>query len=225
MINIFLYYHSKYQLMKSIANIKKTTVITISIFITASLIAATPAIMSIDVYADHPSDLRDTRFEAPSVMSQDSSSGFLYLQPPLSTVTPPSPESVTPMPSFAQPFPTPQHHYSCAAKVISDSPEGNALGWNPNGTDTIFTISEPCYFEDDSTVIVNIKDGGSNYEVCNVDFSDNQFFEVYCNAPPDEGSQLRYMVIVQDLEVIGGQPIPLEELPEEIAERKQNATQ
>ena len=34
--------------------------------------------------------------------------------------------------------------WSCASKVIKDSPEGNALGWNPDGTRTAFTIDEPC---------------------------------------------------------------------------------
>jgi hypothetical protein len=92
---------------------------------------------------------------------------------------------------------TPSSPWSCASKVIKDSPEGNALGWNPDGTRTAFTIDEPCYFKADSTVLVNIKDGGKNFGVCNVDFSTDGFFEVYCNAPPSDGSELRYLVLVE----------------------------
>lgn len=184
--------------MKSTDNIKKSTALTIAIFITAALIAATPVIMSPTVYADHPG-------ERP---------------PPTATLVP---ESIGPMPTIGETVTNPLH-WSCAAKAVNDSSEGNSLGWNPNGTDVVFTISEPCYQEGDSTVLVNIKDGGSNFEVCNVDYGVNGFFEVYCDAPPSEGSQLRYMVLVEDLDVIGTPMIPLEELPADLAAR-QNATQ
>lgn len=113
--------------------------------------------------------------------------------------------------------------WSCASKIIKDSAEGNALGWNPDGTRTAFTIDEPCYLEEDSTILVNINDGGKNFAACNVDFSIDGFFEVYCNAPPSDGSQLRYLILVEWLEIIGA--TPTKDLPSDIAERNQLANE
>ena len=120
---------------------------------------------------------------------------------------------------------TPSSPWSCASKVIRDSPEGNALGWNPDGTRTAFTIDEPCYIKSDSTVLVNINDVGITFAACNVDFSTDGFFEVYCTAPPSDGSELRYLVLVEPLEIIGA--TPAKELPSDIIERNQqtNTTQ
>jgi hypothetical protein len=173
--------------MKSIANIKKLSMVTIAVFISAALIMAIPAIMSIDIYAQ-----RDMRSYTPSVEAKET---------------------------------TPSSPWSCASKLIKDSPEGNALGWNPDGTRTAFTIDEPCYFKADSTVLVNIKDGGINFAACNVDFSTDGFFEVYCTAPPSDGSELRYLVLVDWLDVIGA--TPTKDLPSDLEERNEqtNATQ
>jgi hypothetical protein len=116
--------------------------------------------------------------------------------------------------------------WSCASKTLTDSPDGNNLGWDPNGSADTFTIDEPCYIKSDSTVLVNVKDGGPNFEVCNVDFaSDFGFFEVFCNAPPAEGSELHYIVFVDFKDVVGMEaPTPAEEVPSDIAAR-QNSTQ
>ena len=84
--------------------------------------------------------------------------------------------------------------WTCASKIINDSPEGNALGWDPDGSKTTFSIDEPCYLEQDSTVLINVKDGAANFEVCNVDYRTDNFFEVFCDAPPSDGSELRYLV-------------------------------
>ena len=194
--------------MKSIDNKKKLTALPIAIFLTAALIAATPVIMSPTVYTDHPGErLAPTETIVPQSTSPQST----------------SPQSTSPMGIMGETV-TNALHWSCAAKAVNDSPEGNSVGWNPNGTDVQFTISEPCYQEGDSIVLVNIKDGGANFEVCNVDYGVNEFFEVYCDAPPSEGSQLRYMVLVEDLDVIGTPNIPMEELPADLAAR-QNSTQ
>jgi hypothetical protein len=178
--------------MKSIANFKQLTMITIAIFITVALITATSAIMSTNAYAERS-------MRASSDGGEESTGAF---------------GSDTP--------------WSCASKVLTDSPEGNALGWNPNGGRTIFPIDEPCYLENDSIVLVNVKDGALNFEVCNVDYSTDGFFEVFCNAPPAEGSELRYSVLVQDFgfDVIGAIPTPMKEVPQDILERQQqtNAT-
>lgn len=60
--------------------------------------------------------------------------------------------------------------------------------------------------------------------MCNVDYySDKGFFEVFCNDPPADGSELRYMVLVQDFgfDIIGAEPTPMEEIPQDILARKQ----
>jgi hypothetical protein len=115
----------------------------------------------------------------------------------------------------------------CLAKTLTDSPDGNSLGWDPSGSATTFTIEDPCYIKADSTVLINVKDGGPNFEVCNVDFaSDFGFFEVFCNAPPAEGSELHYIIFVDFKHVVGMEaPTPEEEVPSDIAARQQNSTQ
>src|SRR5688500_4156017 len=97
--------------------------------------------------------------------------------------------------TYAQPAPTCQPE---TAKVLKDSPEAEVLGWNPDGNQTRFMISEPCYTDEKSIVLVNTKDGDLeepyNVEVCNVDYSEPAKFEVYCNNAPFDGSELRYVV-------------------------------
>ena len=188
--------------MKSIANLNKPTMVTIAIFITATLIAATSAIMYTNAYAE-----RGMRSLELAEAGEGTTSGM---------------------------FP-PSSPWSCASKVIKDSSEGNELGWDPNGATTTFTINEPCYREFDSVVLVNLKDGGSNFEACNVDYHTDipeiplRSFEVHCDQPPADGSELRYMVLVDDwgLDIIGADPLPpVEELPKEFVDRQQqsNAT-
>ncbi len=115
----------------------------------------------------------------------------------------------------------------CLSKTLTDSPDANNLGWNPDGSVTTFTIEDPCYIKADSTVLINVKDGGLNFEVCNVDYaSDFGFFEVFCNAPPAEGSELHYIIFVDFKHVVGMEtPTPQEEIPSDIAARQQNSTQ
>jgi len=123
---------------------------------------------------------------------------------------------------------TPQSVFGpCLSKTLTDSPDANNLGWNPDGSVTTFTIEDPCYIKADSTVLINVKDGGPNFEVCNVDFaSDFGFFEVFCNAPPAEGSELHYIIFVDFKHVVGMEaPTPEEEVPSDIAARQQNSTQ
>ena len=180
--------------MKSMTNTPKLKLVTIAVFITATMIAVTPVIMSTDVYAAQ----RESRSSASSEGSGATTESGLF-----------SP-------------------WSCATKILTDSPDGNNLGWNPDGiSEDTFVIDEPCYIKSDSTVVVNIKDGGPNFEVCNVDYSsDFDFFEVFCNAPPAEGSELHYMVLVDFKDVIGMKaPVPEEQIPSDIAARQQNSTQ
>lgn len=115
----------------------------------------------------------------------------------------------------------------CQAKTLTDSPEGNSLGWTPDGSDDTFTIEDSCYIQDDSTVLINVVDGAANFEVCNVDYaSDNTFFEVFCNAPPADGSELHYIIFVDFKDVVGMEaPTPEEEVPSDVLARQQNSTQ
>jgi hypothetical protein len=117
----------------------------------------------------------------------------------------------------------------CDAKTLTDSPQGNSLGWRPDGSEDTFTIDDSCYIKSDSTVLINVKDGGANFEACNVDYaSDFGFFEVFCSAPPDDGSELHYIIFVEDKDVVGMEaPTPEEEVPQDVAKRQQssNSTQ
>ena len=114
----------------------------------------------------------------------------------------------------------------CLAKTLTDSPEGNSLGWTPDGSDDTFTIEDTCYIQDDSTVLINVVDGGANFEVCNVDYaSDDTFFEVFCNAPPADGSELHYIIFVDSKDVVGMETLtPEEEIPSDLL-AGQNSTQ
>ena len=159
--------------MKSLDNRKKgLPVLTISLFFTATLTLATPAIMSTNTYAQNTSSLE-------------------------------------------------------CAKELKDSPEANALGWNPDGNQTRFIINESCYSDAKSIGLVNTKDGDTeppewNTEVCNVDYSEDGIFEVYCNNAPFDGSELRYVISNGQLEVIGAQAET--QIPTD-SQRKQNPAQ
>ena len=111
--------------------------------------------------------------------------------------------------------------FACATNIIKDTTEGNQMGWNPDGNETVFTLSETCYLENDSTVLVNIKDGGGNFESCNVDFFADGFFEVSCNNPPANESELHYMVLVLKKDIIGGEPANQTIIPEELVQRQE----
>jgi hypothetical protein len=115
-------------------------------------------------------------------------------------------------------------------KVLTDSPQGNQLGWNPDGELTTFSILDDCYDDATSIVLVNTRDGATqepwNFEVCNVDFNGEDpqagpFFEVNCNNAPFDGSQLRYVISNSPLEVIGAET----QLATDSQKRQTNATQ
>ncbi|HET9807021.1 MAG TPA: hypothetical protein VFP49_08945 [Nitrososphaeraceae archaeon] len=48
-------------------------------------------------------------------------------------------------------------------------------------------------------------------------------FLIYCNAPPADGSELRYLVLVEWLDEIGA--TPMKDLPSDIAERNHKQMQ
>ena len=198
MSKIFLYYGTKRQLMTSI-NTQKLKLGTIPIFIIGAMIALPPIVMSIDAYA--AGMMRESRSSAlaeggPGDTAETGISGI----------------------------------NSCQSKMLTDSPEGNSLGWTPDGEDTIFVIEDSCFLKADSTVLVNIKDGGANFEVCNVVYATEgnttDFFEVFCSAPPADGSELHYIVFWGQKDIVGMEaPTPEAELPSDISARQQNSTQ
>jgi hypothetical protein len=109
----------------------------------------------------------------------------------------------------------------CGNKLLKDAPAANDLGWNPDGAETVFTISDPCFLQVDSIVLLNVKDGGPNFEVCNVDYMYDGAFEVFCNSPPAEGSELHYNILYDDKTVIEDTVKSFEE----IKKRTSNSTQ
>lgn len=112
----------------------------------------------------------------------------------------------------------------CDSKLLMDAPRANNLGWNPGENRTAFTIQDDCYVKNDSIVLLNVNDGGVNFEACNVDYipGDSGAFEVYCSSPPAEGSELHYTILVDYKEVIAEE---IEETAAEIPGRQQNSTQ
>jgi hypothetical protein len=107
--------------------------------------------------------------------------------------------------------------YTCAANIRKDTADGS-LGWNLNGNETVFTINESCYLENDSPVLVNIKEDGNNFESCNVVFFSDHFFEVSCNNFPTDGSELHYLVLVLK-DVIGKEITNKTIIPEELVDK------
>jgi hypothetical protein len=88
--------------------------------------------------------------------------------------------------------------------TLTDTPAGNAQGWNPNGASRIFEISEPAISSDidNSFFTVEVLDQEPAFLVpslCDViehNAEDKEFF-ILCSmeeAAPQEGSELHYVV-------------------------------
>jgi hypothetical protein len=74
--------------------------------------------------------------------------------------------------------------------TLFDDPAGNALGWNPDGFTSGFTITEPLAVASESNVIVNV--GG---RICNAGFVFFGTISILCDSGPVEGSSLEYTII------------------------------
>lgn len=101
----------------------------------------------------------------------------------------------------------------CQFKLLKDSALGNSMGWNPNGNQKVFTIKDSCYLPSDSLVLLNVKDGGSQFYACNVDFIKVGAFEVFCTSGPANGSELHYTILYNVKKVLE-EPVPQEEVPD-----------
>jgi hypothetical protein len=73
---------------------------------------------------------------------------------------------------------------------VFDNAAGHAVGWDPNGASTVFTISEPAIVATDgiffTVEVVNT--------ICAVDTHFSGTFQVRCQEAPIDSSALRYVV-------------------------------
>ena len=66
--------------------------------------------------------------------------------------------------------------------TVRDTPAGNAIGWNPDNIQTIFTIQEPNSIADSSSVVITVTTG----HVCTVNLISDGSFQIQCgNALPE----------------------------------------
>jgi hypothetical protein len=82
-------------------------------------------------------------------------------------------------------------------RILFDDAAGNAAGWNPNGTEFAFFISDPAFDPQKSTVFLNVDDD-QFYVLCGVDlrgFQGGNNFEVVCVGEPSEGTRLDYVIV------------------------------
>ena len=115
---------------------------------------------------------------------------------------------------------------SCPPKLIKDTTSGHDVGWNPDDVRDSFIINDSCYFASDSTVLVNIRDGGFAPTVCNVDWTsqdgNSNSFEVKCDRAPANATELKYIIFYAPFTVIGGENVTAEAVPKDLMDR--NAT-
>jgi len=81
-------------------------------------------------------------------------------------------------------------------KTLKDDPAGNALGWNPNGVDTIFSIDDPDVTgSPDGTFVQAYDQSGGRCRVTNaLDGPELPGFLVRCEIPASENGVLQYMI-------------------------------
>ena len=102
----------------------------------------------------------------------------------------------------------------CQFKLLKDSALGNSMGWNPSGSQKVFTIKDPCFLPHDSIVLLNVKDGGSQFYACNVDFMKVGAFEVFCTSGPANGSELHYTILFNVKKILEEEVAPQAEVPD-----------
>ena len=91
-------------------------------------------------------------------------------------------------------------------KTLMDTPEGHALGWNPNGSKTFFVIEDGDINGHLDSNMVTLYIGGSElYRDCHVDLvaPSHNFFSITCGVPPNNTAQLHYMITKLPPHVIG----------------------
>ena len=78
---------------------------------------------------------------------------------------------------------------------LLDNPAGNALGWDPDGVKTLFTLTGEFISPDIMITIMVINVANTNH-FCDVVRADGavQFFRIACSSPPPNGVQLEYLI-------------------------------
>jgi hypothetical protein len=77
--------------------------------------------------------------------------------------------------------------------LINDTPDGHAVGWNPNGVATVFEITEAEAFA--ATAVINVDSTVAADPVCSASQTFAGQIEIWCTSPPADGSTLFYMVM------------------------------
>src|SRR2546428_12791183 len=98
-------------------------------------------------------------------------------------------------------------------KTITDSVAGNAVGWNPDGTQTYFSISESAV--DPSTSIPIISFPNNTIIQCDAQFMIPGLFIIQCNVAPQDGSTLHYIIINVPNSATLGPPITPTSAPQQ----------
>jgi Collagen triple helix repeat (20 copies) len=92
---------------------------------------------------------------------------------------------------------SPKPDQSFMKKVtLQDSPNGNALGWVPDGMTTFFTIKEPEIMDSFSTFVSTFVPDLPCCAYCDLTSINAgvKTFEISCSSAPAEGAQLNYLI-------------------------------
>jgi hypothetical protein len=77
--------------------------------------------------------------------------------------------------------------------TVTDSAAGHAVGWNPDASQSHFTIMEPAVLNRDTSYISIALSSGGN---CHVETPQSVGeFEFGCSVGPPNGAELQYIVI------------------------------
>ena len=81
-------------------------------------------------------------------------------------------------------------------KTLLDDEAGNALGWNPNDVDDLFSISDDTNLGDpiENVFIDMVITNSNGVASCNAIPTDTPAFTIVCNEPPPEGAHLNYLI-------------------------------
>jgi hypothetical protein len=88
--------------------------------------------------------------------------------------------------------------------ILLDDGTGNDLGWDPDGFEDIFIITDLSVSPLKSTILVNTVQ--SNFVNCSVDYISVNGFEVLCDSSPAEGGELHYTIFNKEEVESSGMP-------------------
>lgn len=86
---------------------------------------------------------------------------------------------------------------------VLDDDAGHAVGWDPDGATTLFTIFEPANgFLHESFVSVEVLDFAATNYFCDTVSQTFNTFQVRCSIAPPNPSELHYVIFNLPLHVI-----------------------